>query len=269
MLKEVLKDYLKRAIVNRDDVALSFSGGTDSLGILFCCLELGIKPTLYTYVVDSYPSKDLSYSMRISTLYDLKLNVVIIPSDIGQLVFDVFRMLRDGIRGKVNLQCMHGHYYVAPVVKESQILNGSGVDGIYGVYREYLFDKQVRTDKNYFDSLRRKHLDNPNDDAMLYQLTEYLKHDVKVLYPYRQSGFTDLLMNKTWNEINKPKFKNIFTKEFGEMFNGYYRQRGSQQIMAGTRELHQKLLNTFYNTKEYKRVDYIYKNMLREMELNS
>lgn len=267
MLKEKLKQFIQAA-VNPDDVALSFSGGTDSLGILFSCLELSIKPVLYTYTVQGYPSQDLEYARKVCTRYDLKLNVVTIPSDIGQLVFDVLHMLRDGIRGKVNIQCMHGHYYVAPLVKESQILNGSGIDGVYGVYREVLLNKKAKTQLTVFNEIRQKHLDNPNDDAMIYQTVEYDKHGVKILYPYRHSGFVDILMEKTWDEINRPRMKDIFVREYQEQFNGFYRQRGSQQIIAGTRELHQKLLQTCYNTKNYKRVDYVYKNMEDDVRLN-
>lgn len=264
MFKEILRDYIERN-VNPTDVALSFSGGTDSLGLLFACLDLDIKPKLYIYTVKGFPSKDLETAVWVATKYDLQLKVVEIPDDVDTLIKDVKIMLCEGIRGKVNIQCMHGHYYVAPQVRESMILNGSGIDGIYGVYREYLLNKQARNDKTVFDILRNKHLSNPNDDAMIYQKILYQKYGVQVLYPYRHSLFVDYLMTKTWDEINRPRMKNIFVQEYQEQFDGFYRQRGSQQIIAGTRELHDKLLGTKYNTGKYKTVTPIYRVM--ELEL--
>ena len=244
-----------------NEVALLFSGGTDSLSLFYSCIDLGIKTNLYTYCLEGFESEDLKVAKKIEEKYGINLTVCYIENNIEKLIEDVFHLLGMRISGKVNIQCMHGHMYVAPKIKEQYCLNGSGIDGIYGTYKEY-FMGESKTNKEVFDQLRIKHLNNPNDDAMQYQYDLYKSFGIETLYPYRQPNVIDYLMKLSWSEINKPKFKNICVQDFPEIINdGLYRQRGSQQIISGTREFHDKLLNTKYNTKNYKRVGSVYKQM--------
>ncbi len=260
----MLNDNLVRLTCGEDKVAIAFSGGTDSSCLLFSLLELGFRPTLYTYVVTGYASNDLVRAQMVSKAFNLSLVISVIPDNIDSLVSDVRRIVSDGIRGKVNIQCMHGHYYVAQNVKERLIFNGSGIDGLYGAYRTFAYDGSHK-DKVVFDRVRRrKHLDNPNDDAMEYQRDCYAKFDVNVIYPYRQGNIIDFLMGLSWPQINKPSMKWIAVRDYQLEFGGlkgYYRPRGSQQIEAGIRTLHNRLLRTPLNAMGRRRVDEIYKDI--------
>jgi asparagine synthetase B (glutamine-hydrolysing) len=237
----------------KGDVAISFSGGTDSTCMLLSLLALGFKPYLYTYAVDK-ASLDLARARMCAEKFDLPLTVCMInPS---RLEKDVRKVIKDGIKGRVCIQCMHGHNYVAPHVKQPFIFNGSGIDAIYGVYKSITI--LARHDKTIFDQLRKVHLDNPNDDAMVYQSELYLKYGAKVLYPYRQPNIISFLMSKSWEEINRPRLKWITTKyypEFNQLPKGYWRPRGSQQIIAGTRALHERLLTGPLNHAHHRRVE--------------
>ena len=51
-LRTLLINAVQREI-NDENVAIFFSGGTDSLTCLFCCLELNIKPKL-NFSTDRY-----------------------------------------------------------------------------------------------------------------------------------------------------------------------------------------------------------------------
>ena len=72
MLRQLLNEYISNE-VKEDKVAILFSGGMDSLSILFTCLDLGIKPTLYSFYLKSYESQDIKSSRAIAKAYDLKL----------------------------------------------------------------------------------------------------------------------------------------------------------------------------------------------------
>lgn len=268
MLKTLLQNSIKNLVRNKDRVALSFSGGTDSLCILFSCLDLDIRPTLYTYYVDGYPSEDLKIAKGIAEHYNLKLVKCKIPKDLETLKKDILHMMELSIQGKVNLQCCHGHLYVAKKVKEKQILNGSGIDGIYGTYKTFAFDGS-RDSKWIFDDKRQKHIDNKNDDAMQYQSIIYGGHGVDVLFPYRDKLILDSLMQYGWAQINKPRNKHVITKCYNQFtWKGVYRPRGSQQIKAGTRDLHDMLISSNWNTKGRKRVIEIYKDVRESLNGN-
>ena len=250
-------------------VALAFSGGTDSTCLLLSLLELGYSPKLYTYSLDGHESKDVSCAKLISSHLGVPLEICTIPSDIGSVLNDVRAMLRDGVRGKVAIQCMHGHYYVAPRVRERVILSGSGIDGIYGVYKTFLQDNS-RDDIDKFNKRRRKHLADPNDDAMQYHIELYSRYGVKMLFPYRQDNIIDVLMALEWREINEPVWKWITVKDYWETFAmlpGYFRQRGSQQIVAGIRELHSRLLDLPVNKYHRKDVSELYRDLAQQLDL--
>jgi len=155
-------------------------------------------------------------------------------------------MIADGVRGKVCLQCMHGHYDVALRLKERVIVNGSGVDGLYGSYKQEKIDGSMkRLSKADFDARRKKYLDKENDDAMVDQSRCYRDlANAKVLYPYRAKAVVNFLMACTWEQINRPRLKSITVNDYPEFgqHKGLWRPRGSQQIVAGTRELHDVLL---------------------------
>lgn len=262
MIKEYLIDNIKS--LNETNLALSYSGGTDSNCILFSCLEIGIKPILYTYTVKGYLSPDLQISKRVAEFFKLKLYICEIPKETDSIYNDVMRMFKDGISGKVNIQCMHGHYYVAPQVKEKIILNGSGIDGIYGVYKNMVLVK-----KSYkWNILRQEHLNKPNDDAMIYQSELFKRYGIQVYYPYRQKNILDYLMSKSYDEINKPKNKIITIKDFQNYYDKItkiYNPRGSQQIRAGTRTLHDNLLGSKYNKWNCKSIIQFY-NYLKKYD---
>jgi hypothetical protein len=225
---------------------------------------------LYTYRVAGEESGDLKRSRLMSEHFGLPLTIATIPTGVDSIISDVTTMLREGVRGKVCIQCMHGHYYVAPLVEEPVIVNGSGVDALYGAYRTFAFDGS-RKDKAAFDRARQAHLDAPNDDAMLDQAKCYAARGAhpEVVYPYRAQPVVDYLMGLSWVEINKPRLKWVTVRDYPEYdwFPRYYRARGSQQIVAGTRALHDKLLRSPVNTRGRKRVDEIYKDMAEAMGL--
>ena len=263
MVRELLQTILREQLGKQpQSVALSFSGGTDSTVLFFVLRDLGVLPTLYTYVVKGKDTPDLQRARYIHKAYGAPLVVCQIPTGEATIIRDVRSIIKDGIVGKVCIQCVHGHYYVAPQVKERVIFNGSGVDGLYGAYRTYAFDGS-RKDKVIFDRSRAAHFSNPNDDAMVYQSGLFQKFGVQVMYPYRDARFVEWLMSKSWVEINRPRLKWIVVREFPEIVQakGYYRPRGSQQIMAGTRALHDKLLASKINLG-HRRVDEVYKDIV-------
>jgi asparagine synthetase B (glutamine-hydrolysing) len=259
----MLTANVKEACQGQHDIALSFSGGTDSTCILLSCLELGIRPSLYCYAVEQSASEDLERARAVAEQFDLPLKIAWIPTDMEALVEDIKAMIQHGIRGTVRLQCMHGHSRLAPMVQERIILNGSGIDALYGVYRWIAI--QARGNKPRFDEIRHKHLANPNDDAMLDQERCYARSGVSVQYPYRQPNVIGHLMGLAWEQINKPRLKYAIVKDYPEFSNlahpRYFRPRGSQQIVAGTRALHETLLDSPWNPEGWKVVRKVYERI--------
>lgn len=264
-LREILERVLIHAVDPSVPVGLSLSAGTDSSCLLFSLVRLGIQPALYTYHLEGRSSDDLARARMLSAYYSLPLRTAAVPVEATKIANDVMCLLRLGVRGKVCIQCCHGHLRLAPLVKETRIFNGSGIDGIYGAYRDCRLTGAYK-DRSRFTAYRRKHLADPNDDAMQDQQRIY--SPVTVLYPYRAPAFVGAVMGLSWEELNQPRLKYALVRhypEFGQ-FKGLWRSRGSQQIVAGTREAHNVLLRTSWNRKNRRRVQELYKDMAHDAQ---
>ena len=75
--------------INDENVAICFSGGTDSLTCLFCCLELNIKPKLYTFHLEDYVSEDVKISKKVAEYFRLDIQIVPIKKNKNRLVSDI------------------------------------------------------------------------------------------------------------------------------------------------------------------------------------
>ena len=268
MLREFLEKNIREEIrgVEDKDIALLFSGGTDSSCILFSLLDLGIKPALYIYVVQGAMSEDWKRARIASDKFGLKLTVCVIPYDTEALIRDIKRLIKCGVEGKVNTQCMHGNLYMLEKIKEKLAFNGSGVDGLYGTYRDMAI---IAKDGVLFMKKQLEHLRNENDDGMAYLRQFYHKEGIRIAFPYREGNITRYLVGKTYGEMNRPRLKWIIVKEYQDYYKQlgkYYSPRGSQQLISGVRTFHDKLINSRVNTKNRKSVAWIYKDMKEENE---
>ena len=137
MLKKLLKQYIVDN-VPQEEVAILFSGGLDSLSILLTLLDLGYKPTLYTFYLEGLISKDLELSRRISQHHNVPLVEVEIKKDIELMVSQSKALIKKyGLTKKTQIQVMHPLSNVFPLIKEDYVFTGIGADTLYGSARKF------------------------------------------------------------------------------------------------------------------------------------
>jgi asparagine synthetase B (glutamine-hydrolysing) len=269
--RKMLIDAVKRKYeeAGEKEVALLFSGGTDSTLILFSFLELGIKPVCYTFGVKGYKSGDIKKTKELADFYKLDHKIIEIEPDVVQLEKDVrylighLRMFR-----KTVIQCMHPIMYVVPQVKEKVIFNGLNADSLYGTSRKICIEGRDSVEK--FVAMRKEESYDPTlSDHIIKAYIE--EHGIKCIDPYREPEIEDLFFNNgfSWFDMNKPKEKMIAYLAFQDYYeNGslkIYRRSSSYQIEAKLREYHDLLLDTDLNTGKWKVVGPIYKKIYREI----
>jgi len=275
-----MREMLKRSIVRQcgrdgQGVAVSLSGGIDSSAMVIVCVsDLGWKPRCYTYAIRGESSRDLNVARQLTVWLGLEHHVCLIEPE--QLEEDVLELTQlRGITGKVRVQCMHGHLYVVRAMRrlkprDKMILNGSGVDGLYGVYKGMAitgykaFREGNRAAQKDWGRMRQKHLEDPNDDAMVDQRELYEEHGVKVIYAYREyKPIVDYLMSLNYIEMNTPRVKEVIRQWFPELAKFHVR-RGSQQLVSGTAKLHERLLTSKLNKYGRRRMTEIYADLAAE-----
>src|SRR5690606_17923619 len=246
-----------------DDVALLFSGGTDSLTCLFSLLDLNIKPTLYSFHLEEVIHKDIDVSKIVSKYYNLKHEIIEIKKDINQLKEDVKYIVNTfNVTRKTNVQCIYPFVHIVPKIKENIIVTGLCADDLYGTSKGVAI--KGSKNKMIFDEIRLKTLRNLDSSAYrpIKELVEQI-HGKQFIAPYRNNEVIEYMMSLSWEEMNKPKQKQLALNAYGDYFEvlRVYRRNVSLQVGSKIREWHNELLNTELNKNKRKRVDEIYKDL--------
>ena len=250
------------------EMALEFSGGIDSFCLLTSLLTVGYRPALYTYVLEGVKSEDAERAKFIAQKHGLKLTLCEIPYDLETLVRDIRKMIRLGIFGIVDIQFAHGHLYTAREISESIVLNGGGPDEYFGTYKDVILAGGSK-DKNIFDQMRHKYWADPDFGSRI--TLKKIFGNREVYLPYVSQEIYEYALQFSWEEMNKPKVKWLLQKDYApeiEALDKAFRpQRGNQYFVAGVKPFHEELLKTSYNRKNYKRIDGVYREIKKEMEV--
>lgn len=268
-LRELINYHLFDKITDKYSVAVLFSGGTDSLTCLFSLLELGIKPTLYSFHLENTVHKDIEISKQVAEFYDLKHVIIEIERNINQLQKDVTYLIQTfKISRKTNVQCTYPFLHVIPKIKEKFVVSGLCADDLYGTAKSVVI--KGGKDKKVLDEIRTKTFSNLDSSAYksIKELVETV-HDKVFITPYRSQEVIDYMFQFSWEQMNKPKQKQIAYTAYQDYFEkqNIYRKNTNLQVGSKIREWHSELVETDLNKNNRNRVDEIYKDIARELNI--
>ena len=264
-----------RKIINKQlenykskDVGLLFSGGMDSLSLLLSCLDIGIRPNLYTFRLKSYYSEDYLKSVHISRIFNLNLNVTIIDDeDIERLIKDIKYIIKEfKVKKKTQIQCIHPFLHMVNNVSNENILSGLCADDLYGSSRK--MQELGRLNQNEFDNKRRDLFLNPESSSFKYIKYIFESNNIKFIAPYKDNiNLFNYFINKSFKELHSPKQKMVMYESYKYELEKYdlYRRNSNLQCNSKLREFHDKLLNTKENTNHNKSVVAIYNRYYKEI----
>ena len=243
-----------------ENIALLFSGGMDSLSLLLSCLDVGIKPKLYSFKIEGIESDDIIASRKIAKIYNLELVEVELKQNIDILISDIKYIIKKyNVKKKTQIQCIQPFLYLVKEIKEDIVLTGLCADDILGTTRKIQVEGSKNDDKFY-----QMRLDKHNDlksSSYCYIKMIFEENNKKLIAPYKDNDeLTSFLLSKTFSEIHKPKIKqityNFYSNEIEK--NKLYRKNSSLQINSALNQWHDKLLETELNVNNWKSVVGIY-----------
>lgn len=245
--------------------ALLFSGGTDSLTILWTLLDKGIEVTCYTFRLKQVISRDSKAAKRAARHWGVKQILVAVPHQLApELSVDVQHVTRliQSPR-KTHVEVMWGYWHLFKRVKEQVVFSGLQADTLYGSSKSMAI-KYSKASRQVFASARRKLLSNQGQEGY-QQAYKIAAHFNKEFYtPYTDSEIRDFMLRFTWSELNRPKQKMPavlgFNKEFASI--PIYRRNDNMQCGSGVREYMRQLL-TLPENSQFKRVQEVYKSYAR------
>ena len=258
-LKFFLLESIKSEIEDYDDVAILFSGGTDSLTCLFSCLELGIRPKLYTFHLDGYLSEDAKYAKKIAEYFQLDLDIIVIKTDQEILFNNIIYLIKTyDIYNKIRLQILYPFPFLFSKIKEKYVITGLSADTLYGTnYHSKL--KGVKE----FNEMRKNSLILDEIDGYEALKNMAIKFSKKLVAPYRKKQTIDYFLSHSWDQLNKPIQKNLSVKAFDNYFKleKFYRESSSLPINSKLNKLLETLIDSKLNEHNRETIEEIFKDI--------
>ena len=137
--EELLFEVKRHGDLGGKHVAVPLSGGVDSHCALFSCLEVGLKPHVFSVHLEGTDSRDVKAAERTAKEFSLPFTKVVLPSNLEQLKKDVISMAKFGCTSKTDFECFWFMWYMLPAIKESGckvLYTGHGADSLYCLSRK-------------------------------------------------------------------------------------------------------------------------------------
>ena len=248
--------------INDENVAIFFSGGTDSLTCLFCCLELNIKPKLYTFHLEDYVSEDVKISKKVAEHFRLDIQIVSIKKNKNKLVNDIKDLVKNhDVHNKIKLQILYPFPYILEKIDEKFVITGLTADTLYGT--NYHSNMTTSTE---FNKLRKQAVLTDKLDGYTTLKKIVNNAEKKLVAPYRNQKVIDYFLKFSWNELNKPIQKNKSINAFNDYFEqlSVYRESSSLSINSKIVDWHQTLLSSELNKNNRNNID----DIIEDVHLN-
>lgn len=214
LLNQVVSETLPQ-----EPVALLFSGGTDSLSILWTLLDLKAQVTCYTFHLSYFISDDARASRMACNYW--KIPQIMVNED-NREKEDQLQDIICTIHSfrKTHVEVMYGYYFLMQAVKENHVYSGIQADSLYGSNKNGAI-RMGKKSAEEFTRYRQDLVSNPDQEG-LKQAGMVADHFHRTLHtPYSDPRIRDFFYQYNWKELNQPKQKMpailSFEKEFREL----------------------------------------------------
>jgi len=246
-LRDILTDVISKDLP-KEPVALLFSGGTDSLTVLWTLLNLGMEVHCYTFRLSYFESTDARVSQKVCNQLGIQQTIVSestapIPDQLHQVI-SIIKSPR-----KTHVEVMYGYYFLMKAVNEHHVYSGIQADTLYGSNKNAAIQCGKKS-AEYFTQYRKKLLESPGQEGHL-QANMVANHFGKILHtPYSDQKVRDFFFKYSWSDLNRPKQKMPAIISFKPEFRDskVYRKDDNMQCGSHLREHLQEYV------KEYRRI---------------
>lgn len=234
--REVLRTAVEK-LWPEDPCALLFSGGTDSLTVLWTLLDLGITPTCYTFRLQRKRSKDSKVARLSASYFNFALVEVVVPdqhpeelaADLGWLVSKM------GTARKTHVEVLWCFWRLLthPIV-ERQVWTGLQADTLYGTSQKAAI-RCWNMSAASFARERRRLIKEPDTEGLdqMDRLCRLVSAEHAA--PYARAEVRDWTLSRSWKELNVPKKKMPARRAFASEFAaGALYRNGVDGIQAGS-----------------------------------
>ena len=262
MLKPNIKKIIDKSIDNikEKNIAIAFSGGIDSLSILFSCLEKNKNITCYSFTLDNYVSTDFSQARKFANKYGVKFIPIFLPTDVNMLKKDLKFLRTMGAEKKVDYTCGYPMLYIYRTMQEKILISGLGADGHFCISKRGMihFKDDIQTFRDNLFANKNYAQKELNKNIAKYYGKESLT-------PYLNQEMIEEFRGTTWSEINKPKQKYATLKSYKNYFQKIKVRKHTNLQLGDSRieENLKQLLKTDWNKNNYKSITGVFNSINR------
>jgi hypothetical protein len=218
MLRKTLVDNIERDCADVDHVAVSLSGGTDSIAAALAARDAGKEVTAYTFCLEGNDGTDIRVATDVAKTFGFAHVVVPIGTNLGVLYNDTCALIRKfGLRKKTDIECMWPFLYLHTYVEQPIIVSGFGGDVFYINQRN--FEIMVRDDESpkKIDELRATVTDFLVEPQGVFLDSHAGRYGVVWSHPWVHDSMVETFKGTTWSEVNRPRPKWVTYAAFPEI----------------------------------------------------
>jgi len=262
---KVARELLVEAVRPFADVPILLSGGMDSATLLFSLLELGRKPSVFTFRLERHLSEDFTTARDMAKTFDLPFYPIVIPESIEVLIADVRRIvsLLESSR-KTWIQCAHPFLYIPAEVRSrgfDSVLWAGCLDYYFGASRKAQVAYKTKGEESFLRA-RLAAIDDPNSSD--FALVKTAKSGgIDLIDVFLTDALRRFFFGLTFRELHFEREKGFGLFIFPEYWKrgAWYRKKSNFQINSKIREYHDRLLRTEYNKRNARAVVAVYNDV--------
>jgi len=235
----MLKNLLLKEIIDKEPVALLFSGGVDSSIVLNLLLSKDLTPALYITTVDGVDSDDYKSSIEVAAKSNLFIDRINIPksTDIKSM-FPKYVDMGISKRKRATLLVLALFELSIREIKEEVIYSGLGSDAYYGIGRDFSIQCSLRGEKTpTLESMQmfrnKAYLNYADQYDALKEISASC--DKQFIAPFVTKEVFDYFYNLTFEECNKPKQKQVLLNLYPGYFD-IFKPRKQTNFQCGNSE---------------------------------
>ena len=268
--KQIFKNRVKSICKGRKP-ALAMSGGIDSMSVFFTLIELNIDFECYTFFSKDYNSEDLISSIKYCEFFDIKLNIIELPSDVDSIykdICDLIPFLGKKIK-KTKVETLRPLKYLFEKSTHDLILNGLSGDDYQPNGRrvniELKKNEGLNCDQHVIDLGFRVSKGQVKDSMRILSVEMAKNYKIDFVDVYESKEIENFFLKFELKTLLKPH-KHLVTKTFENYFNkiGGFRNHSSYQVNSKIRDFHENLIKSKYNKRNSKNVIAIYNDIANE-----
>lgn len=264
-LRKRILDNVSRSARHFSFHAVAVSSGVDSNSVLIALLELGYRPTVYSFRMQPGSSSDFTFAKENAA----RLGCKFVPVDLlaEDVVRDVEWLVRNGSTSKAEIECLWPMLKLMERVDEDALFTGDQADGYFILNRQAALDGIRDAPAWQVDRLRREYW---HEDKAFCQDIEDMAEKwfgLDVCIPYRDANILDMFIGTEWKQVNRPRQKQTIRSAFPEL--GGLKIKTHTPLQLGDGEIAKKmavpLLESEWNVGGWVSAKGIYNEMARRL----